>query len=253
MSQFYKVPRNYNLYQKDDPTPYKLSRSKIDLFKKCPRCFYYDIKKGVKQPPGFPFNINSGIDTLLKKEFDLLRDKGDSHPLIEKYGVDARPVAHEDLDTWRENFKGIRHHHRPTNFIITGAIDDLWLDNNTGEYIVVDYKATAKDGRITELNKPWHIAYKRQLEVYQWLLRQNNYEVSDTGYWVYANGNTGEDKFDGKMEFDMTLIAYDGNDEWIEPTLHDMKKLLDDEEVPPFSEECDHCCYVKALIQVSKK
>ena len=102
-----------------------MSRSKIELFIDCPRCFYLDRKLGVGRPPGFPFALNSAVDTLLKKEFDIHRAQDSVHPLIEKYGVDAKPVAHEDLDIWRENFKGIQFHHNKTNFIITGAIDDL--------------------------------------------------------------------------------------------------------------------------------
>ena len=31
---------------------------------------------------------------------------------------------------------------------------------------------------------------KRQMEIYQWLLRKNGFKVSDTGYFVYANGIT---------------------------------------------------------------
>ena len=52
----------------------RLSRSKIDLYLNCPKCFYLDVKKRVKRPPGFPFTINSEIDRLLKNEFDIHRE-----------------------------------------------------------------------------------------------------------------------------------------------------------------------------------
>ena len=42
-------------------------------------------------------------------------------------------------------------------------------------------------------------------------LRQNGFSVSDTGYFVYANGRADRDGFNGKLEFDMTLIAYTGS------------------------------------------
>ena len=38
--------------------------------------------------------------------------------------------------------------------------------------MVVDYKATAKQRDVT-LDADWQIAYKRQMEIYQWLLRAN--------------------------------------------------------------------------------
>ena len=52
----------------------KISRSKIDLFLECPRCFYLDVVKKIKRPPGFPFNLNNAVDMLLKKEFDRHRE-----------------------------------------------------------------------------------------------------------------------------------------------------------------------------------
>ena len=94
------------------------------------------------------------------------------------------------------------------------------------EYIVVDYKSTSKDEEIIELNKDWQDGYKRQMEVYQWLLRQNGYKVSDTGYFVYCNGKTDREAFDGKLEFDITLIAYKGNDSWVEKTILEAHKCL---------------------------
>lgn len=125
MSNYYTPIRSRNLYNPGDIKPFKLSRSKIDLFLECPRCFYLDRRLGVGRPPGFPFTLNNAVDTLLKQEFDIYRTSGKPHPLIEQYGVDAQPVLHEDLDKWRQNFVGVQYLHEPTNLIITGAIDDL--------------------------------------------------------------------------------------------------------------------------------
>src|SRR5208283_1962828 len=97
-SQYYNSQRVKNLYNPHSSEPFKLSRSKIDLFSQCPRCFYFDRKLGVDRPPGFPFALNSAVDALLKQEFDIYRANGRKHPLIEKYGVDAQPVPHKDLD-----------------------------------------------------------------------------------------------------------------------------------------------------------
>ena len=246
MSEYYTAQRVRGLYDSKVAEPFKLSRSKIDLFLNCPRCFYYDRKLGVGRPPGFPFALNSAVDHLLKLEFDIHRANGTKHPLIEKYGVDARPVTHEDLDKWRHNFTGIQHLHELTNFLIFGAIDDLWI-NSKGEYIVVDYKSTSKDEDITELNKDWQIGYKRQMEVYQWLLRQNGYKVSNTGYFVYCNGQTDRKAFDGKLEFDITLIPYEGDDSWVEKTIIKAHNCLNEETIPEADPNCDYCNYVRTI------
>ncbi len=257
MSQYYTPQRTRGLYdplkhgkpasgQAKSFAPFKLSRSKIDLFLDCPRCFYLDRRLGVGRPPGYPFALNSAVDKLLKKEFDISRAKNKAHPLIKKYGIDAVPAAHADLEKWRTNFAGIQFLHEPTNFLVFGAIDDLW-QNSKGEYIVVDYKATAKEEEITELNKDWQDNYKRQMEVYQWLLRQNGYKVSDTGYFVYCNGQTDREAFDAKLEFDITLIPYKGNDGWVEKALQDAHRCLNGAKIPTADRDCDYCNYIEAV------
>ena len=120
--------RTRNIYDPNSEKPFKLSRSKVDNFVSCKRCFYIDRRLGVGQPPGFPFNINSAVDELLKKEFDQYRKKGEPHPYMETVDKNLIPYSHEKLDEWRENFKGVQFHHEETNLIFTGAVDDLWFD-----------------------------------------------------------------------------------------------------------------------------
>lgn len=229
------------MFNPESPEPFKLSRSKIDLFLECPRCFYLDRRLGVDRPPGYPFTLNAAVDKLLKKEFDIHRAAGTTHPLMAHYGVDAVPFDHESLDEWRENFKGVQHRHKPTNFIVTGAVDDVW-ENDKGEIFVVDYKATSKNGEVG-IDAPWQDGYKRQMEVYQWLLRQNGFKVSDTGYFVYANGNTDKRAFDAKLEFDVQIIPYKGNDGWVEKTLKNIRVCLESDEIPETGKDCDWCAY----------
>ena len=101
MSPYYKGKRTRNFFKPDASKPFKLSRSKLDLFVNCPRCFYIDRRLGVGPPPGFPFNINSAIDHLLKKEFDEYRESSEPHPLMRDAGIDAVPCQHDKLDLWR--------------------------------------------------------------------------------------------------------------------------------------------------------
>lgn len=246
MSQYYNSQRTRNLYNPQSSKSFKLSRSKLELFINCPRCFYYDRKLGIGRPPGFPFNLNSAVDHLLKKEFDIHRDAGDKHPLMEHYGMYTILFQHEMIIQWRENFTEIQYLHKKTNFIITGAVDDIWV-NPQKELIVVDYKSTSKNEEITALDQDWQDGYKRQMEIYQWLLRQNNYKVSDTGYFVYCNGNTDKEAFDGKLEFDITLISHTGNDSWVEKTIIDAHKCLNHKTIPKANLDCDYCNYVKAI------
>lgn len=250
MSRFYNPVRSRNLYDPKAEKPFKISRSKIDLFVECPRCFYIDRRLGTGRPPGFPFNLNSAVDSLLKSEFDAHRAAGTAHPLQASYGLDAIPAPHEQINDWRENFKGVQFHHAPTNLIITGAIDDLWLDSD-GNYIVVDYKATAKKEPVKVLDQAWQAGYKRQMEIYQWLLRRNGLEVSDTGYFVYCTGRPDAEAFDARIDFDVHLIPYTGNDDWVEAKIIELHACMNGDDIPDAGEDCDYCAYVKAVTDVA--
>ncbi|MCL5666590.1 MAG: PD-(D/E)XK nuclease family protein [Patescibacteria group bacterium] len=249
MSQYYKPRRTYGLYDPNSKQAYRVSRSKIDLFLNCPRCFYLDRRLGVGQPPGFPFSLNSAVDALLKKEFDLHRAKQTSHPLMRAYHLDAVPFQNPKMNEWRDSLRaGITFLHKPTNFFVTGGVDDVWV-NPQGELIIVDYKATSKAGEVG-IDAEWQIGYKRQMEVYQWLFRQNGFKVSETGYFVYCNGDADKEAFDAKLEFDIKLIPYQGKPDWVEGVLGEMKKCLMAESLPRASLNCDFCAYRKAAFEL---
>ena len=245
MSPYYKGKRKKNFYKPEDSKSFKLSRSKLEDFVKCPRCFYIDRRLGVGQVQGPPFNINSAVDHLLKKEFDEYRESAEPHPLMRDAGIDAVPCAHEKLDVWRENFKGVQVQHEATNLSIAGAIDDLWV-TPSGQHIVVDYKATSKDG-VVSLDAPWQDQYKRQMEIYQWLLRGNGLEVSNTGYFVYCYGRRSEPRFKQRVEFDISVIPYDGNDSWVDSCITDAHACLVSEDIPTATWNCDYCTYYSAV------
>jgi CRISPR/Cas system-associated exonuclease Cas4 (RecB family) len=251
MSRFYNPKRTRNLFEPLSKQPFKISRSKIDLFLNCPRCFYLDRRLGVGQPPGFPFALNSAVDKLLKKEFDAHRAAGSAHPLMKSYGLDAIPWNHPKIDDWRDALGGgSQYLHPQTNLIITGAIDDVWI-NPQQEIIIVDYKATAKDSEVN-LDADWQIGYKRQMEIYQWLFRKNNFKVSDTGYFVYANGQADKAAFDAKLEFSVVLLPYVGNDSWVDQAIVDLHQCLMSDEIPLSNPECDYCLYREAAGEVEK-
>ena len=67
------------LFDPDIRTPFPLSRSKVELFLECARCFYLDRRLGITRPSGPPYTLNSAVDTLLKKEFDAYRAAGTPH------------------------------------------------------------------------------------------------------------------------------------------------------------------------------
>lgn len=244
-------------YKPGQKEQYKLSRSKIELFMQCPRCFWLGERLKIKRPDGPPFQINKAVDELLKKEFDTYRTQGQPHPLMTDNQIKAVPMQHDELDKWRQNFVGVSTLHEPTNLYIFGAIDDIWISHD-GQVHVVDYKATAKSTEVS-LDAEWQIGYKRQMEVYQWLLRANNLDVSDIAYFVYTNGRLDLDGFFDKVEFRTKIIPYQGDDSWVEPTIVKMKECLEGEmpavgrQVMKPTEPCEYCSYAKARTELTLK
>ncbi len=245
MAGYYTAKRSRNLYEPGKP--FRLSRSKIDQFLKCPRCFYVDRKLGISPPQPAPYTLNSAVDTLLKKEFDFYRAKGLPHPLVEAQGVKAKPFAHPKLDEWRDALRGgITYTDPDTNLTFTGGIDDLWI-NEKEELVIVDYKATVTEKEIT-LDDKWKEAYKRQVEIYQWLFRKNKFNVSDTAYFFYCNGRTDRPNFNGKLEFDIKLIPYEGDDSWVGDAVHEAYDCLMQESLPDSNPACELCIYNSVIL-----
>lgn len=220
----------------------------------CPRCFYLDRKMGIDRPSMPGWSLNDAVDHLLKNEFDLLRENGQRHALMEEYNIDAVPYKHKDLPVWRDdmyNYIGITALHKETNLELAGIIDDVWQGSDDKLYIV-DYKATSTSKEIS-LEDEYKQGYKKQVEWYQWLFRQNGFEVSDTAYFVFANGIKGEGKFDGKLEFELEIIEHEGSDEWVEPTIYKMKECLDSDIIPEAGETCEYCKYREIASKVERK
>jgi hypothetical protein len=233
--------RTRNRYDASSGEPYALSRSKLELLLDCPRCFVLDRTHGIQRPDDMIFSLNLTVDLLLKREFDAYRGAGTPHPLMRTYGIDAVPFRHRSLHEWRDTPTGIRALHKPTNFLLYGIVDDLWMQPD-GSLIVVDYKATSTGSGAHVADLP-RLGYERQLEIYQWLLRRNGFAVAPAAYLLYANANRERLSFDARLEFSMHLVPHVGDDSWIEDALLEAKACLDRESLPSSSARCSWCIY----------
>ena len=232
----------------------KISRSGVEKYLECQRCFVLQYVHKVKLP-SLPFTLNTAVDNLCKNEFDFYRAKKEPHPLFIDHGIDAIPFDHPELDDWRNNFKGIRHIDEEHGYDFGGAIDDVWIKPN-GELILSDVKSTSKnefDWEDTWNKYEYPKGYRRQLEMYQWLFRKNGFKVSDTAYLVYFNGLKNEPMFNQTLKFELHLIKLDCNDSWVSKTISEAKNLMDQDIYPDGSFACDTCRYLKKRWDVSKK
>ncbi len=161
-------------------------------------------------------------------------------------GLDAVPFDHPQMNTWRDSLRGgITYAFPGTNLLLTGGVDDIWL-NTQEELIIVDYKATSKADGVS-LDADWQIGYKRQMEIYQWLFRKNGFKVNETGYFVYCNGLTNRDAFNSRLDFDISLLPYKGNDDWVDDTVKDLYACLRSDHMPESGDDCQFCQYREAV------
>lgn len=245
--------KSRGLFDPQSKEPFKISRSKIDLFTQCPRCFYMDARLGLGRPNTPPYTLNNAVDNLLKNEFDLLRKTGSKHELMEKYKIDALPFEHKDLKQWRGEvtaYEGAMVVDGKSNLLVNGLVDDVW-QNSQKELVIVDYKATSTTKEIS-LDDEYKQGYKRQMEIYQWIFRKLGFAVSSTGYFVFANAQKDRDRFDGKLEFEMTIHAHQGTDSWVPLTLLEIKECLMSDKLPAPEPDCEYCTYKQKSLQAAR-
>lgn len=227
----------------------KLSRSRLENLYKCRLCGYLEIRYEIKAP-SIPFTLNIAVDELLKKDFDKFRETGEIPPVIARLGKEFVPFQHPQLENWRDFRNGAQRTDQDTGITVYGAIDDLWATKD-GEVVVLDYKATAKASPVRELGDlPYHDGYRRQLDIYGWLLEGQGLKVSASSFLFYVTARKSADGFMGRLEFDPTLIEHKIDTSWISPFLKEANEILAGG-FPASSPDCRVCEYrnqVNALL-----
>ena len=247
------MARHRGKFDKNNKEPYELSRSRIENFVRCKGCFYMEQVEGIKFPSIPGFNINEATDVLLKRDFDKYRAIGEPHPFLVANERDYLiPFKHEHFELWTQSLHfgakdRLNFVHANTNLKVGGGLDDVWLNINTNCLHIVDYKSTSQKsdkGPIT-LDDFWKASYKRQMDLYVWVLRQKGFHVDDMGYFLYCDGDRFSDyeflsSNMASMNFKMTLIEYQTNNSWIEPTLNQITECLHKSKRPDHSERCEY-------------
>ena len=240
--------RKSSMYQKGTNEPFVISRSKFSNFIDCPRCFYLDRVKGLKEPSMPGWSLNSAVDELLKKEFDFHRKEKTPHAIMVDNKLNFIPFDHPEIDKWRESLTGgISYLDKETNLILKGGIDDVWFDQDSKELIVVDYKAQSTSYPVetrSYLESKFHQGYKRQMDIYVHILRNMDFKVSNLTYFLVCNAEKSFNKFDEKLNFTVTLIPYKADPAWIPGKIKEMKKTLESDAIPDYNENCERCTYL---------
>ena len=180
-------------------TTFKLSPSSLSLMQECPRCFWLAQHKVWKRPAGIFPSLPSGMDRILKAHFDRFRDKGEMPPELCENG-ECRNLKlfdnKEKLKIWQNNWKGISFTDKKGNEL-HGAVDNILIKGK--KLIVLDYKT-----RGYALKEDTAEHYRNQLNIYNFLLRKNNYETEDYSFLLFYVPK--EVMATGEVIFDTTLV-----------------------------------------------
>jgi len=214
---------------------YKLSPSSLNLFEDCPKCFYFSIVKNIKRPSGIFPSLGSGMDRVLKEHFDRFMEKGELPPeLREKKLAEGCYLFNdkEKLKTWRNYFKGIRYSDKESGTVLMGAIDNLLVKD--GKLIVLDYKT-----RGYPLKKDTHTYYQTQMDLYNLLLRKNNYQTEDYAFLLFYYPNTINET--GEFLFNTELVKLPTAPEKGEELFKNAIRILKSEKSLESIADCEFC------------
>jgi hypothetical protein len=197
----------------------------------CPRCFWLTQHKVWSRPASIFPSLPSGMDSILKKHFDKFCEKGLLPPELcdNKECKGCKLFDDQELlKTWRSNFKGISYTDKQGN-VLRGAVDNLLVKGK--KIIVLDFKT-----RGFPVKSDTHEHYVPQMEIYNFLLRENGYLTEDYSFLLFYYPK--EVLETGEVIFDIHLKKVSINIKNAETTFKKALKLLNSD-CP--SQTCEWC------------
>ena len=173
------------LYIKENLSPFTISRSKIDLFFDCNRCFYLDQKYGIKRPHGTSLVINNFVVNHFKSILEKFRKDQKIYPESLQLKKKLIPSSNPLLEEWSHPFKGISFIDKKTNFKIKANLDDIWECQESSKNYPIIIKSTSRKKNINS-ETIWP-GYWKQLSLYSYLLSKNSVNVGSSGILIYLN------------------------------------------------------------------
>jgi CRISPR/Cas system-associated exonuclease Cas4 (RecB family) len=211
----------------------KLSPSTLNLFLGCPRCFWLHINYNLKQPRGPMPSIAIGLDSVIKKYFNLYRPKGIMPPILQ------------------EEIKGKLISHLPSAFFYNHS-DGTLLWGKLDECVILEDKFYAPLDFKTRSSAPGeiHPVFQFQMDVYTLLLKKNSLPINNDAFLIYfypQEGNLHEG-FPFKAEVHRLRTDPERAFEVFQKAIKVLKN-----DIPPSSSECEYCAWFESVGQKINK
>ena len=108
--------------------------------------------------------------------------------------------------------------------------------------------------KLKAFDAPYLIGYKRQAEIYAWILSKLGVEIHQRSYFFYVNATLKQEIFDNKLDFEYALVPYDMRDfNWVEKTVVEIKNFLETNKIPAATADCELCKYMHKFFEFIKK
>lgn len=221
----------------------KVSRWQLDVFCKCPRCFWLLKRHAIKPPETYPLALNNVMDTLLKAEFDEHRAAGTLPPILADAKMPARLFRDAArLAEWRDNFQGLRWTEAETGHTLFGAIDDL-LEYPDGRLAVIDYKSSgAASVNIYD-------SYQFQMDVYTFLLERLGFRTAGKAFFAFFVA-VRDDGFRGRLPFRATLVEIIPQPERALDVFRRAIAVAQSDQMPETGAGCDLCRWASQSLPI---
>ncbi len=207
-----------------------LSPTGIENSKRCPRCFWLQYYKKIRQPEGIVSRLANRFDTVIKQYFDLYRASGELPPMVAGQ-VDGR---------LQQPFQETYFYHYNDDFGLMGKLDEC-LVRSDGTYTPVDHKTSSTD----PYSKPLISAYQTQLDTYALLLDKNRKPSSGIGHLIFFYPATSTKLHEGfPMQVSVTTLRTNPQNALTE-FLKALKILSG--KIPTSSSTCPFCSWYEEI------
>lgn len=204
-----------------------LSHTSLEVLQRCPRCFWLQVRKGIRQPEGIVSRLANRFDVVVKNYFDSYRVKNKFPPM-----VDGKLPGNLQNPFVEKYFVRIN-----DKFGFYGKLDECLVDDE-GKHSPVDFKTSSSDPREKETLD----AYKSQIDDYVFLISENGKKVTGEGYLIYFYPDLSVELHDG-FPMIVHIQKLVGNPDNTKKRIENAIKVLEDG-VPSSNPECVFCKYI---------
>jgi len=162
----------------------RLSKSQLDKFQDCPRCFWLKHKHGLDQPEMISSKVWKGIERITQAHYETHRQAQTTPSnIIGQVPVGAIPYQGEKIDLKSLRYWGKGLAFEVDGITVTTALDDMlqWTVDGKTKYAVIDYKSKSKEtdeASTAEL-------YQNQADVFDLACNLNKHPTDGLVYFDY--------------------------------------------------------------------